>query len=343
LGLFQSFAQGDSSTTRRYGGTGLGLAISRQLVEMMGGAIGADSVEGIGSTFFFTASFASAPASGARPRAMLTGKRVLVVDDNDTARGAIARKIEAFGAIVECAGDRASASRACASTTFDAAVIDSATLVLDGDAIARDIRATPTCNGTKLVALTAMSSHMDETQAHEIGWGAHIAKPALAQDLEAALTSALDLRATSEEPKGPRVSLSAKIVQSAHILVAEDNAVNQRVALGMLKRLGHRVDIVNDGAEALSALAKNEYDMVFMDCQMPVMDGFEATRAIRAGAGGVRNPDVVVVALTANVMSEDKKRCIDAGMDDYLAKPIRAAELKEMIAHCLCRRVKSAG
>jgi PAS domain S-box-containing protein len=336
--LFAPFTQADSSTTRRYGGTGLGLAISKRLVDLMGGEIGVESEEGRGSTFWFTVELAAAdPDQAGPPLALdLTGRQILVVDDNATNRQILTRQLSAWGASVTSAANgmlaleclRAAAHR----QPFDLAILDMHMPVMDGLMLARTIKADPAIGDIRLAMLTSLG----QTGLGPTGWrdsqAAHdfvgvLTKPIRQSQLRAWLTTLLGQPA---EPTAPAPAPTASPETSTNtvaprILVAEDNIVNQRVVVRMLERLGYQADIVGNGAEAVAAVARFPYAAILMDCQMPEMDGYEATEAIRthereAAGSGRRVP---IIALTANALAADRERCLLAGMDDYLAKPIR--------------------
>ena len=323
--LFQPFSQADTSTTRRYGGTGLGLVICRRLTEAMSGAIGVDSEPGHGSTFWFTVAVksgveASAPFGTISP---LRSRRVLVVGDQAIARTALVQQLRAWDVVVDEAGDGAEAlDRLRSGVRRDAVLVDLQRSSMDGAALAGAMAADPTLAGAPLVMVSPWA-RMGIGAAPAVGIAACLARPVRPTRLREALIAALGgdnvppaalARARSAE------STAAEPPRSLRILVAEDNVVSQRLAVRMLEKAGHRVDFVSNGQEAVEALDRKPYDLVLMDCLMPQMDGFEATRAIRAAEVGT-DRHVPIVALTANAMERDREQCLAAGMDDYLAKP----------------------
>jgi CheY-like chemotaxis protein len=330
--LFQSFSQVDSSNTRRYGGTGLGLAISKQLAEAMGGAIGADSEPGRGSTFWFTVTLGAAVEGEARSSSpdVLRGRHVLVVDDHPVGRALVREQLRAWGVTADEAADGAAALeqlRAATGRRYDAALLDMQMPVMDGLALARAIRADPSLASMPLLMLSSWGGTTAEA-ARAVGIAAYLTKPVRPTRLRDALSRALGGAPTTvAAPAAPAPDPSAEAAgappRRLRVLVAEDNLVNQRVVIRMLETAGCRADAVANGREAVDAIARLPYDLVFMDCQMPEMDGYEATRAIRAAerehASGRHVP---IVALTANALQGAREHCLAAGMDDYLAKPI---------------------
>jgi signal transduction histidine kinase/DNA-binding response OmpR family regulator len=322
--LFQPFAQADTSTTRRYGGTGLGLAICRRLTQAMGGTIGVQSKPGRGSVFWFTAALEGTTPFGIASQ--LRSRRVLVVGNQAVARSALVQQLRAWNVAVDEAADGASAMgqlRAAAGSgaRHDAVLADSGTPDMDGRALARAIAADPMLSGTPLVMLSPWGQR-DSEPAREAGIAGTLVKPVRPTRLRDALIAVLGGgdAAPALPVATPAAATSAAPARPLRILVAEDNAVNQRLAARMLEKAGHRVDLVRNGGEAVEAIGRAAYDLVLMDCLMPEMDGFEATRAIRAGELGT-DRHLPIVALTANAMQGDRERCYEAGMDDYLAKP----------------------
>ena len=335
--LFAVFMQADQSMSRRYGGTGLGLAISKQLVELMGGRISATSRFGEGSVFRFDVPLAAGdPELLALPvdTGRLRGKRVIVVEDNPTNRNILETQLASFGMEVATADNGATAlellrAAARAKTPFDAAVVDMKMPIMDGLTMASELRRDPLLAEVRMVMLTSLGSGNEARLAHDSGIETYLTKPVRQGDLIDALGRALQ-SGEAAAPERPPVVPGRR----ARVLVVEDNAVNQEVARAMLTELGCSVRLAANGCEALAALRDDVFDLVFMDCQMPEMDGFEAVRRVRAStaAGYATGPDVPIVALTANALSGDAERCLLAGFNAYLGKPVRREQLDAAIA-----------
>jgi two-component system sensor histidine kinase/response regulator len=328
--LFQPFSQADGSTSRKYGGTGLGLAISMQLVAAMGGKIIIDSELGRGSTFSFTAKFGRimGAAETAPKRENLHGFRALVVDDNATNRMILHHQLSAWDVhsdAVEDGPQALAALRAQASIQpYDIALLDFQMPEMDGVTLARKIREDPALNGTRLLMMSSAAGGSDiDRHAESLdGW---LTKPVKRAKLYAAMT-ALANGQTIAGPGKPLEELRAKI----RILVAEDNAVNQKVALVQLGKLGFSADVVGDGLEAIAALRRVPYQIVLMDGQMPVMDGYAATATIRRDQhAGTHRP--IIIAMTAHALEGDREKCLEAGMDDYVCKPVKMEDLEAMM------------
>ena len=344
--LFEKFTQADSSTTRHYGGTGLGLAISKQLSELMGGEIGLVSEEGLGSEFWFTARFAK-QAEGDRPvtpTAEIHGVHILVVDDNATNRDVLAAQLGAWGVRSEEAPDGPSALLALARAKdagdpFVAAILDMQMPGMDGADLARAIKADKALAPTRLVLMTSVGERGDARQMEEIGFAAFLVKPARQSDLFDSLSAVLAGAAVARptRPIVTRHAIREMRRGGIRILLAEDNITNQQVALGILKRLGLRADTVANGAEAVRSLETLPYDLVLMDVQMPEMDGLEATRRIRDPQSAVQQHEVPIIAMTAHAMRGDRERCLEAGMNDYVTKPVSAQALADALERWLPR------
>jgi PAS domain S-box-containing protein len=329
--LFQSFTQVDASTTRRYGGTGLGLAISQRLVELMGGRIQVTSEPGRGSEFRFSIQAAAAAAptrrdlSGIQPS--LEGKRVLVVDDNATNRRILAAYLNAWGMPVRATGSpREALEWLQANERFDLGILDMHMPDMDGLALARAARQHPAGADLPLVLFTSLGRR--EARAEDEGFAAYLNKPIKPSQLFDALVAVLaDRPVHVRERRVARSELDPDMARRhpLRILLAEDNVVNQKVALRLLEQLGYRADVAANGLEAVDALARQMYDVVLMDVQMPELDGFEASREINRRWPGQARPRLV--AMTANALQGDRELCVAAGMDDYVSKPVRVDEL----------------
>jgi len=333
--LFQPFSQADVSTTRRYGGPGLGLAISKRLCEAMGGAIGVESEPGRGTTFWFTAGLGavSGDGSSAARASILHGQRMLVVDHQPAATAVLGEQLRAWGVATEEAPDAPSALRqlgaaAASGAPHHAVVVDERMGGTNAVELARAIAADPVLAGIPLVALSSSGQPASpaDTGAGVTTWLIKPMRPTRLLDaLSKTLGEARGKAARGAPASASHGAASAGVAAPAlSILVAEDNRVNQTVISRMLQKLGHRVDVAANGLEAVSALRRITYDLVFMDCQMPEMDGFGATRSIRAGEAGTPR-HIPIVALTANAMQGDRERCLAAGMDDYVTKPTTMA------------------
>jgi len=343
--LFEKFTQADTSTTRQYGGTGLGLAISKRLVELMGGEIGMASEAGRGSKFWFRVRLAKQVGGdhAAMPTAEIRGTRILVVDDNATNREVLVAQLMAWGARPEDVRDGPSALAALASARdqndpFAAAILDMQMPNMDGADLARIIKADDTLRETHLVLMTSLGQRGDARLSEEIGFDAYLVKPTRQSDLFDSLSAVL---AQSPESRPTRIVTRHAVREmrrgAIRILVAEDNITNQDVALGLLRKLGLRADLVANGAEAVRALESNPYDLVLMDVQMPGMDGLEATRRVRDPGSGVLNHAVPIIAMTAHAMKDDRERCLAAGMNDYVTKPIAPEALAAALDRWLPR------
>jgi PAS domain S-box-containing protein len=326
--LFTSFSQVDASTTRRYGGTGLGLAISKRLVELMNGTLSVESEEGQGSTFRIelTVKDADVPARTAMDDGLpeLAGKRLLVVDDNATNREIVIRQARSWG-MEPVAVEHPSSALALieAGEAFDVAVLDMLMPEMDGVVLAREIRRRREARALPLILLTSVGRLPEARAAAE--FAAQLAKPIKASQLYNALLGVLARTVEEPRPTEPPAGDTAASSSPLRILLAEDNAVNQKVALALLKQFGYRAEVAWNGLEVLEALERRRYDVVLMDIQMPELDGLDATRRICARWPADARP--WIIAMTANALLEDREACFDAGMDDYVAKPIHPDEL----------------
>jgi CheY-like chemotaxis protein/HPt (histidine-containing phosphotransfer) domain-containing protein len=334
--LFEPFQQADASTTRRYGGTGLGLAICRQLVSLMGGEIGCESDEGRGSRFFFSVPLERLPAEASPAHAAdaAPDMRVLVVDDNATNREILQHRLLSWGARTGVASDGAAALReleraAKAGAAYGVALLDMHMPGMDGLALARAIRARAELGAPRVLLLTSLAT-VDEGELRGAGIELQLTKPVRLAELRRAFE-----QVAGRLPPGSFASerQPASSPLRGLVLLVEDNPVNQEVATEMARSLGCEVHLAEDGAQALEIIGHARYDAILMDCHMPRMDGFAATRAIRSGErGGTRTP---IVALTANAMEGDRESCLEAGMDDYLPKPFDRDQLRTVLARWL--------
>jgi len=341
--LFKSFTQADASITRKYGGTGLGLAISKQLAELMGGRMGVESEEGAGSTFWFTLVLGKQPEDRKTEVVIpedIRGQRILIVDDHATNRLVLRELLRSWDCRFEEAENGEQAlerlREALAETDpFRIALVDMQMPVMNGATLGGKIKADPDLNPTRLVMLTSAGMRGDASRLKAIGFSAYLNKPVKKSHLYDCLVTVLGIPSTpSRERSTPiitRYGLEEAKKRRVRILVAEDNVVNQKVALHILQKLGYRADAVADGREAVMALETIPYDLVLMDVQMPQMDGFEATGVIRDPASRVRNHHIPVIAMTAHAMKGDREKCLEAGMDDYVSKPVTALALNEIL------------
>ena len=339
--IFEHFSQADGSTTRRYGGTGLGLAICQRLVGLMGGRIGVDSAVGQGSRFTIDLHLptSDAPVTEPVPVQALRGTRVLVVDDNATNREILQLQLQSWKMQVTCVdgGEAALAAIARAldiGAPFQLAILDMHMPAMDGMQLARAIKAQPECVGLRSMVLTSTCAQPDQQELREAGILRYINKPIRRADLRRVVARMLTLGPGAEVDSAAMPLDSAVAPLRGSVLLVEDNPINQGVARAMLLKLGLRMTLANDGQEALDLVRENDYDLVLMDCQMPVMDGFAATEAIRRMPGG-RGRRLPIVALTANTMQGDEARCLRAGMDDFLAKPYSLAQLHATVQRWL--------
>ncbi len=338
-GIFDAFTQADSSTTRRFGGTGLGLAIARRLSEAMGGEIGVDSVVDQGSCFWFTACFERSGEITQIPRAPnLAGLHCLIVDDNATNRTILEHFMKKWKITSESAVDGAHAWRILQDARaenrfFDFALLDYQMPNMNGLELAKQIHEEKSYRPMQLIMLSSLG-HPGEA-ATKVGISRSLTKPVRRSQLQETLHTVLQKR---DEPRPNARNQVSKLPQlSGSILLAEDNATNQKVQLAMLKKMGLTAELAENGKAALQAVQETRFDLILMDAQMPEMDGLEATRQIRAWERAQNVPAVAIVALTANAMQGDRERCLEAGMTDYLTKPVKRSELSRVLQDLLAK------
>jgi two-component system sensor histidine kinase/response regulator len=352
--LFQPFTQADGSTSRKYGGTGLGLAISKQLVELMGGQIGIESTPGVGTTFWFTTTFEKQTSARSAPLELLvnlTDVKLLIVDDSAANRMILTQQTGAWKMIATEAESPAQGLellRAAAQKgePFSIAILDLMMPGMDGFELAKEIKSDPLIAGTEIILLPSFGQRGHGARARQLGIAGYLQKPVRQSQLHRCLMTVITRAASGERP-GVGDLVTRYSIRESHqrpattklggvrILIAEDNLVNQSVALGQLYNLGYEAQAVGSGRELLAALEVSDFDLILMDCQMPDMDGFAATAEVRRREGTRRH--TTIIAMTANALNGDRERCLLAGMDDYISKPVRAEVLRLKLGTWLTR------
>ncbi|HNT36153.1 MAG TPA: response regulator, partial [bacterium] len=346
--LFEPFTQLDMSITRKYGGTGLGLSISKLLVEMMGGEIGVEAVPNQGSTFWFTAVLQRSAGTITETAPVLEdirGKRILVVDDNTTNRLVLRMQLHSW----ECRLDEASTAQEALEKLHAAqqqgdpfliAILDMQMPEMDGEWLGKTIKQDPSISDTILILLTSIGERGEARRVENLGFAAYLTKPLHQSDLHRCLRTLAARKDIVEDDRPSRIltrhSLSESRCKKFRILVAEDNPTNQLVAVRVLEKLGYRAEAVANGKEVIQALQSSvSYDAILMDVQMPEMDGYEAAGVVRNPNSPVPRHDIPIIAMTAHAMVGDREKCLKAGMDDYVSKPIDVHEMAEVLARFL--------
>ena len=363
--LFEPFTQADASTTRRFGGTGLGLAICKQLTRRMSGDIGVESEPGHGATFWFTMHLDRQADGGEttpvvkRDRS-LADFRVLVVDDNATNRKILSYQLASWGVTHDSAQDGFEGltmveSSIDSTQPYGIAIVDMQMPGMDGLQLVETLRRNPKLADLKIIIITSSGERVPKKQQREMGISACLFKPYRQSMLyDCLVETSYDIRQGDSPAASP--SVSEAVIDKAdasdevkipplRILIAEDNPINQKLALLMLDKMGYSADVAGNGLEVLEAVKAKDYDVILMDCQMPEMDGFSATRSLRSDEDGrgVRGTQqgIQIIAMTANAMRGDREKCLDSGMDDYLSKPIRKSGLLEALQNAASKRGKA--
>ncbi len=349
--LFSPFTQADSSTTRKFGGTGLGLSISKQLAEMMGGSIGVESENTKGATFWFTVRFhkqtteEKQPSEEGLPSLDLRQTRILAVDDNATNRFYLQKVTESWGCrdFAEAANGKEALKMIREATAtgkpFDLAILDMQMPKMNGEYLGSIIKKDPDMSSTRLIMMTSVGNRGDASRLAEKGFAAYLTKPVKETLLRKCLETVIHGRPLQENRVDnliTRHSIVESRIKDIRILLVEDNAINQKVALAILDKLGYRSEVAANGFEALDSLKKMPFDLIVMDCEMPEMDGYEATRNIRAWKDSTsddlqRKGSIPIIAMTAHALEGSRQKCLDAGMDDFLAKPVSPQSLAEIL------------
>jgi len=343
--LFKSFSQVDASTTRKYGGTGLGLSISKQLSELMGGTIGVESEEGQGSLFWFYALFQKLTlrkSALVKPFKQLENKQVLLVSPYKTNREIIGHYLKSWKCFYAEAANIGEALLRLKEAVgqkdgpFDFVILDQMLSDENGADLAQVVKADPLLNNTIMIMLTSHGIRGDAARAREMGFAAYLTKPIKGSQLHQCFETILNKTPDAENKKALKPFVTRHDIlenkkQEMHILLAEDNPINQKLALRLIEKFGYHADAVFTGKEAVKALQKTSYDLVLMDIEMPEMDGFEATQMIRNPESQVIKPDTPIIAMTAHALQGDRERCLKVGMNDYISKPIRPEKLLEII------------
>jgi PAS domain S-box-containing protein len=346
--LFDKFSQADNSTTRKYGGTGLGLSICKKLVELMGGEIGIDSKEGEGATFWFTLSLLKTKEIDAATiySTDIKNEKILIIDDNETNRELMHQLHKIWGIPHKLVGSAKAALRELElasqeNTPYTIAILDMHMPEMDGLDLCQQIQKAPQLAQTKLIMASSQALRGDALKMKAAGFKGYITKPVQQSEL---LNVLLMVSGIENSMSGfiTRHDTKKDVQFNANILVVEDNATNQLVIEGLLKSLGVTVDLAANGQEAITALqGASNYDLVFMDCQMPVLDGYKATERIRSKQTGIQSRDIPIIAMTANAMAGDREKCLDSGMNDYLSKPIDIAKVIDMLKEWLPNKNKA--